>query len=218
MVRETFVYRYAQRVKTAIYARVSKNDGEQTPDNQLAALRAHCEQHDLEIIEEYVDLESGRKGRADRAAFDQLMRDATKGRFQLVLFWSLDRFSRQGIRQTITYLQQLDASGVKFKSLQEPFLDSGDELVSHILLGVLAYFGELEAKRISERTKAGLERARKSGKTLGRPTIDTRTQEEIRRLTDQGVSIKKAAKQLGLSPSTVSKYRQASTRTSNDAT
>ena len=57
-----------------------------------------------------------------------------------MLFWSLDRFSREGVTETIAYLQQLDAAGVKFKSLTEPFLDSDNELVAHILLGVLSYF------------------------------------------------------------------------------
>ena len=74
----------------------------------------------------------------------------------LVLFWSLDRFSREGIRKTILYLQQLDGFGVKFKSYSETPLDTDNELVSHILLGVLSYFADLEAKKISERMKAGL--------------------------------------------------------------
>ena len=73
-----------------------------------------------------------------------------------VLFWGLDRFSREGTTKTIAYLQQLDGYGVKFKSLTEPFFDSDNELVTHILPGVLSCFAQLGAKKISISTKAEL--------------------------------------------------------------
>jgi DNA invertase Pin-like site-specific DNA recombinase len=79
--------------------------------------------------------------------------------FDLLIFWSLDRFSREGIRKTIAYLQQLDALGAGFLSYTESYLNTENELVRHSLLGVLSYLAELEAKKISRRTKAGLERA-----------------------------------------------------------
>jgi DNA invertase Pin-like site-specific DNA recombinase len=82
---------------------------------------------------------------------------------------ALDRFSREGIRKTIAYLQFLDDRGVSFKSYTEPFLDTDNELITHIVLGVTSYYTQQEAIRISERTKAGLERARSNGKVLGRP-------------------------------------------------
>ena len=82
--------------------------------------------------------------------------------FDVLVFWSLDRFSREGIRKTISYLQQLDALGVSFRSYTEPYLNTDHELVNNILLSVLSYFAEYEAKKISRRTKAGIERARES--------------------------------------------------------
>jgi len=90
---------------------------------------------------------------------------AERGTFDILVFWSLDRFSREGIRTTIHDLQQLEALGVRFRSYTEPYvntepyLNTENELVSHILLAVMIYFAEYEAKKISRRTKAGLERA-----------------------------------------------------------
>ena len=70
------------------------------------------------------------------------------------MFWSLDRFSREGLRKTVAYLQQLEALGVRFRSYTEPYLSTENELVSHVLLGVLSYFAEYEAHKISRRTIA----------------------------------------------------------------
>jgi DNA invertase Pin-like site-specific DNA recombinase len=83
----------------------------------------------------------------------------------MVLFWSLDRFTREGIQKTIYYLQQLDTYGIRFKSYTETILDTENELVAHILIGVLSYLAKQEAVRISERTKAGLERVRARNNT-----------------------------------------------------
>lgn len=118
----------------------------------------------------------------------------------------LDRFSREGIRKTIHYLQQLDGYGVRFKSYTESYLDTDNELVSHILLGVLSYFAELEAKRISERTKAALARKKAQGVILGQPSKFNRYRESLMTMTQQGLAKKEMARQSGLSIQTVRKY------------
>ncbi len=123
-----------------------------------------------------------------------------------MVFWSLDRFSREGIRKTILYLQQLDALGVRFKSYTEAYLDTDNELVAHILLGVLSYFAELEAKKISERTRAGLQRAVADGQRLGRPSKFEQHRAGLARMADDGLSKKEMARRTGLSARTVRKY------------
>ncbi len=123
-----------------------------------------------------------------------------------MVFWSLDRFSREGIRKTILYLQRLDALGVRFKSYTEAYLDTDNELVAHILLGVLSYFAELEAKKISERTKAGLRRAATGGKRLGRPSKFEQHRAGLARMADDGISKKEMARRTGLSARTLRKY------------
>lgn len=192
--------------KVAIYARVSTQDGRQETENQLAQLRAYCERAGYEVYREYVDNESGRKGRGEREAFGRLFADAERRRFGLVLFWSLDRFSREGIRKTIHYLQRLEHLGIRFRSHTETYLDTDNELVSHILLGVLSYFAELEARKVSERTKAGLERARSEGKHIGRPDGFELWAPELARLREAGYSQGAMARETGLSYNTVKSY------------
>ena len=157
-------------MKAALYLRVSDPDKGQTTDNQLAQLREWCEHKGHEITEGYRDDESGRRGRAERSGFDRMFRDVHRGRFGLVVFWALDRFSREGTAQTINYLRTLDEYGVRFHSYTEEYLATDNDLVRDILLNVLSHFARLESERISERTKAGMERARRQGVTLGRPS------------------------------------------------
>lgn len=104
-------------IRVAIYLRVSKDDGSQETDNQLLQLRDFCEGwEDHVLVAEYVDRESGTRGRRERKDFDRMFAAAARRRFDVLLFWALDRFSREGIRKTIAYLERLDACGVAFKS------------------------------------------------------------------------------------------------------
>lgn len=192
--------------RVAIYARVSREEGQEA-ENQLLELRQFCQPWEgHELYGEYVDRESGRKGRSERESFDLLLKDAERRRFDVVLFWALDRFSREGIRKTISYLQRLDACDVAFKSYTEPYLDTDNELVSHILVGVLSYFAELEARKISQRTKAGLERARANGKKPGRPSGYERWVGELEWMKRAGYSQGAMSRETGLSYNTVKKY------------
>ena len=92
-----------------------------------------------------------------------MFQDAAQRKFDLVLFWALDRFTREGLQKTIYYLQQLDSCGVTFHSYSEPYLNTDQELVRDILLSVLASLAKQERRRISGGPKAGLETAKKRG-------------------------------------------------------
>ena len=107
-------------MRVAIYARVSTLDKGQDPENQLRELRAWCVNSGHTITREYVKSESGRKGAERRKQFAVLFEDAAKKKFDLVLFWALDRFSREGMAQTIGHLQRLTTYGVTFHSYTEP--------------------------------------------------------------------------------------------------
>jgi DNA invertase Pin-like site-specific DNA recombinase len=104
----------------------------------------------------------------DRTAFKAVWKDAEAHRFDCLLFWSLDRLTREGTLATLRYLQRLKDHGIKFKSYTEQYIDSlgvfGDAII-----GILAAVAQQERIRISERTKAGMERVRKQGKRIGRP-------------------------------------------------
>ena len=154
-------------MRIALYCRVSKNDESQDPQNQLNPLRDYAKVLGGEIVTEYVDMASGSNG--DRKEFLRMLDDADKRKFDLLLVWALDRLSREGISNTLAYLARLKRGGVALKSLQESWLDTRDEGIGQLLLAIFSWVANQERKRIIERTKAGLERAKKEGKQLGRP-------------------------------------------------
>jgi len=150
-------------MRVAIYCRVSTQD--QDNKNQLAQLRKYCAGHGHTIIQEYSDTCSG--GKADRQQFKRMFEHASQKKFDLLLFWSLDRLSREGVLATLQYLQTLTQYGISYKSFTEQYLDSLGPF-REAVLAILAAIARQEKIRISERTKAGLEKARKQGRVGGR--------------------------------------------------
>jgi DNA invertase Pin-like site-specific DNA recombinase len=178
--------------RVAIYARVSTRDRQET-ENQLRLLRTYSGKQGWRIVGEYVDRESG--GKADRPEFRRLFDDAHRRKFDLVLFWALDRFSREGVLRTLTYLNDLESSGVEFKSYAEAYIDSSG-LFKEAILAILATLAKQERIRLSERVKAGLDRARSEGKRLGRPTLPQSVVAEIRLDYQQGMSKREIARRV----------------------
>jgi DNA invertase Pin-like site-specific DNA recombinase len=199
----------SQQMRIAIYARVSSDNKGQDPENQLRQLRQWCGDAGHEIAHEYIDRESGRKGTDRRKQFAALFEDAHKRKFDCVLFWALDRFTREGMVPTINYLQRLASYGVGFHSYTEPHLATDNEMVRDILLALLASLAKQETKRISERTKAGLARARAHGKRLGRPGIDDKLKAKIAKQIAAGATPYRVAKDLGIDRHTAAKYGAA---------
>jgi DNA invertase Pin-like site-specific DNA recombinase len=165
-------------MKIVLYCRTSKNDESQDPQNQLDPLRNYAQALGGEIVAEYVDLASG--GNGDRKQFLRMLEDAEKHGFDLLLIWALDRLSREGISNTIGYFERLKRNGVAIKSLKESWLDTRDDCLGQLLLAIFSWVAQQERRRIVERTKAGLERAKKEGKHLGRPK-GSRDKKERRR-------------------------------------
>ncbi|QUY40425.1 recombinase family protein [Acaryochloris marina] len=197
------------KIQVAIYLRVSTANKGQETDNQLLQLQEFCDRQSWDIYDIYLDYESGRKGRRERGEFSRLFDDAARRKFDLVLFWSLDRFTREGIQKTIYYLQQLNQLSVRFKSLTEPLLDTDNELVAHILIAVLSYLAQQEAVKISERTKAGLARVKTQGKKLGRPSKFEQYKPKLIKMRKKGYSKGKISRESGLAYNTVKKYLKA---------
>lgn len=186
-------------MRVALYARVSKDDGKQDTENQLHELRGFCERSRWTVEQEYVDRASGKT--ADRPLFKKLFADASKRKFDLVLFWSLDRFSREGVLETLNHLQRLSSCGVDWRSYQEAYFDSCGPF-KDVVVSLMATLAKQERLRISERTKAGLSRARRAGKVLGRPRVDVDVP-KLRRLQESGLSLRQIAAKTKLSLSTV---------------
>ncbi|MDD2710728.1 MAG: recombinase family protein [Verrucomicrobiae bacterium] len=187
----------------AIYSRVSTD--KQDAENQLAQLRDFASKQGWQIAGEYIDhAVSGTKAGASRPAFARMMQDASQRRFDVLLFWSLDRLSREGVSATLDYLNRLSGWGVGFRSFSEPYLDSLG-VFKDAVLAILACIAKQERIRISERTKAGLERAKRHGKRLGRPGISEAVAEQIRSLRAVGVSVREVAQKCGVSVGLVAK-------------
>jgi DNA invertase Pin-like site-specific DNA recombinase len=197
-------------MRIALYARVSTDDKGQDPENQLRQLRQWASDAGHEVVREYIDQDSGRKGTAGRKQFAALFEDAHKRKFDTVLFWALDRFSREGLQPTIAYLQRLASYGVAIHSYTEPHLATDNEMVRDIMLALLASLAKQESRRMSERTKAGMARAKlrgtKSGKPIGRQPIAPKAREQIAKRFASGATAYRIAKDLGLDPHTVKKY------------
>ena len=159
-------------MRVAIYARVSKDvaqsDGSfQDPENQLIPLRKYCEARGWEVTKEFVDKASG--GDSNRPAFQAMLGEVRQRHFEAIVVWALDRFSREGMTNTLAYIKQLKNYKTGLLSLQEPWLDTTQEGLSDLLIAILAWVAAEEKKRISERTKAALAKKKASGVKLGRP-------------------------------------------------
>jgi DNA invertase Pin-like site-specific DNA recombinase len=128
-------------------------------------------------------------------------------RFDCVVFWALDRFSREGMVPTIMHLQRLAAHGVLFHSYTEPHLATDNELARNLILATLSSLAKVEAQKISERTKAGLARARARGKRIGRPKIGADVEAAVRASLADGAGILKTAKALRCGVSTVQRIK-----------
>jgi DNA invertase Pin-like site-specific DNA recombinase len=189
--------------KVALYARVSTKDGRQDTENQLIALRDYCQKQGWEIAKEYVDHETG--GHSRRPHFQQMFADARARKFDLVLFWSLDRLSREGVSATLNHLERLTAAGVNWRSFTEEYLDSCG-LFKDAVLAILAVIAKQERIRRSERASAAIARLRRQGKTdhLGRkPKVIGAKLETVRQLHSEGLSLRAIAAKVHVSAMTV---------------
>ena len=153
-------------MKAVIYTRVSTAD--QKPDNQIRELEAYAVKQGWEVIQIVKDKISGTKQAKDRAGLTKVLEMAHQGKYDVLLFWSLDRLSREGTRETLGYLQTLTDRGVKWHSYTEDYLSSLGSFAD-VVISILSTLAKQERIRISERTKAGMSRVRKEGKVTGRP-------------------------------------------------
>ncbi len=187
----------------SLYARVSTRD--QSVENQLMELRSFCQRMGWQIHQEYTDQISGSKSEKERSSFRQMLEDASKRKFDVVLVWSLDRFSREGAMQAMHYVQRLDGYGVAFKSYTEQYLDSTG-IFREALISLIATLAKHERLRLSDRVKAGQARARSQGREPGRPELSKDRICKIVALKEEGLSLRAIGRRLKISDHTVKKY------------
>jgi DNA invertase Pin-like site-specific DNA recombinase len=187
--------------RIAIYARVSTRDGRQDADNQVRQLREFCARQSWDIVAEYVDEASGK--RSDRPQFQQMLQAASKREFDVLLFWALDRLTREGALATLRYLELLTSYQVGYRSFMEAYLDSVGPFRDAVV-AILASVARQERLRLSERVTAGLARAKREGRTGGRPRASC-DRDRIHALRQSGHSLGQIAALVGVSKMTISR-------------
>ena len=161
--------------------------------NQLAQLREFCQKQGWLVVAEYVDQESGSV--PSRANFQKMLLDASQRKFEVLLFWALDRLTREGTLATLQYLERLTSYHVGYKSFTEPYLDSCGTF-KDVVISLLATMAKQERLRMGERVRAGIQRARKQGKRHGRPPLRRLTAGEVAKLRKARVRTKATFKDL----------------------
>ena len=196
-MRDQFPGDHSRMKRVALYARISTYQGKQFWQNQIAEMLAFADTNNWEVVKQYVDEGSGLNG--ERTALKQLLADAFRHRFDVVLVWALDRFTCEGVFQAFKYIEQLKSSRVEFISVTEPHFTSCGAF-GECFLALSAWMARQERLRLRERIAAGLARARQEGKMLGRPA----RQVDLSRAN--GKTRGKAAAELGISRATL--YRR----------
>ena len=181
--------------RAAIYLRVSKSDGSQSLDNQRPEVEMLAHARGFEVAHVYEEQASAAKA---RPKYEQMLKDARRGKFGVLIVWALDRFGRSMVGN----LQDvLELDRVQVLSVRESWFDTSSPVRS-LLIAIFSWVAEQERARLIDRTKAGLERARRAGKRIGRPRRKFDV-EKARELWAGGMSLRKVASELGVPQATL---------------
>jgi DNA invertase Pin-like site-specific DNA recombinase len=195
-------------LRTAIYFRhstdKSKTENQRPEVEQIAHARGY------EVVATFEEQASAVKKRPE---YERMMKAARRGAFDVLIVWAIDRFGRSMVGN-LTDVLELDRLGVQVVSVRETWLDTGSP-VRNLLIAIFSWVAEQERTRLVERTKAGVAAARRRGARLGRPPARL-DRDHLLELRDQGWSVRKIAKSLGVGPSTV--QRRLAVTTDTEAT
>ena len=194
-------------MRCAIYTRVST--GSQETSNQLHTLREIANMKGLTIVKEYTDDGiSGAKGRDRRKGFDELLKGATRKEFDVILVWSVDRLGRN-LQDLISFLNEIHSVDCDL-FIHQSGIDTTTP-TGKMIFGILSVFADFERNMITQRTRAGMERAKREGKRIGRPTnLNDGLKKSILYMRSQGLGIRKIATDLQVGVGTV--YRVLETK------
>jgi DNA invertase Pin-like site-specific DNA recombinase len=186
--------------RAALYLRVSTVD--QHTETQVYDLEQLALQRQLEIVARYSDKVSGTRAR--RPGLDQMMAEARRGKFDVVLVWAGDRLARS-VRHYLEVLDELSRLNIEFVSFREQ-LDTGGPLGRAVVV-IIGAIAELERNLIVERVRAGMRRARLDGQHIGRPRLEV-DRAAVRRDRARGLSLAELAKAYGVSRTSITRVLQ----------
>ncbi len=191
-------------VRAAIYLRVSRDD--QTTENQRLVLARVAEHRGWLIARTYEDQGiSGAKGRDQRPAFDLVLKDAVRRKFDILMVWSIDRLGRS-VLHVANALAELDGAGIRLYCDREG-IDSSTPM-GRAMIQMASVFGEQERSILRARVLAGLDRVRQQGKRLGRPKVSAKVENAIRTDLSAGTGILKVAALVGVGSGTVQRVKK----------
>ena len=192
-------------MKAVIYARVSTS--EQHADSQLPECQALIAARGWNLVGERIEVGSAAK---HRPVWSELLEQARRGEFQVLVVWALDRLGRS-MHGNLRDVLELESRGVRVVSVREAWLDQSGP-TRDLVLGVLSWVSQHERERLSDRTKAGLARVRAKGVKLGRPeSIDPTTARRAAQLRESGSSWRSIAAQLGVAATTLRRCAEKGT-------
>ena len=200
-------------MRVGIYARVSTTDKNQDVATQLLPLREYCAAQGWSVVQEFRDNASATDLK-ERRGWARLLDLASKRKIDCILVWKLDRAFRS-VAHMATTVEQLRRWGVGLRSYSEPWLDtSGTSPVADLMLNILASFAQFEKALIAERVRAGMARAKKEGRAIGRPRVQVNGNwPQVREQLETGqMSSRQAATVLGISRSSVLRLLHAEPR------
>ena len=188
-------------MKVGILSRISTSS--QSNESGLEELRSICEKSDYEIVEEYVEVVSGSKGKDDRKELSRMLSDCKKRKFEKLIVWELSRLGRS-LPHLVNTLQEMKDSGVDLYSVREG-IDTSTSM-GRTMFGLISVFSEFELEVRKDRVQRGIDHYRKSHKTWGRRKTITEEQEtNVVQLRKSGLSIRKISFEVGISTGSVSR-------------
>jgi DNA invertase Pin-like site-specific DNA recombinase len=189
--------------RAAIFTRVSTD--RQTTQNQLKRLREVAESGGWEVVQVYEEVVSGAATRGRRPAYDRMLKDATRRRFEVLLAWDVSRLGRS-LRELLDCFETLRRTGVDLY-LDQQGVDTTTP-AGRALFGMAGVFAEFERSMLIERTRAGLDRARAQGKRLGRPSTPDHVTSRVLELRRAGMGMDRIARELGIGKSVAQRVCQ----------
>ncbi|MBF8267728.1 MAG: Resolvase/invertase-type recombinase catalytic protein [Dehalococcoidia bacterium] len=179
-------------LRASLWLRVSTDTKGQDPTLQRGDLERVCQQRGWEIVQGYEVEESG-FGKKPREQFQAMLEDARRGKFDVLVVWSMDRFSREGEWSVSRIMASLQDWHVQFYSYNEPFLDTTGPFAG-FLIPLFAWLARQESIRKGKAVKLGMEKAKAQGKSVGRPSVVDRVDAElVARLRGEGKSWREIA-------------------------
>lgn len=179
-------------LRACLWLRVSTNSRGQDPRLQRDDLERVCEQRGWETVKAY-EVEESAFGKKPRQQFQAMLEDARKGRFDVLVVWSMDRFSREGEWSVSRMMAALQDWNIRFYSYNEPFLDTTGPFAG-FLIPLFAWLARQDSIRKGKAVRLGMEKARAKGKAVGRPVVVGYIDRElVLKLRSQGKSWKEIA-------------------------